>query len=104
MGDSEHEKSLPILGQGGIYYPPDTVIDSGTSTSGVCYYVVEYFNDIKDNIKVKDDKIEGKIIIKDIFDNETSTKINFQKKELNFLMNNVKNINDIISVNISLQK
>jgi len=104
MGDSEHEKPLPVLGQGGIYYSPDTVVDSGTSTSGVCYYIVEYSNDIKNSIKIKDDKIEGRIVIKDIFDNETSTKINFKKKKLNFLMDNIKNINDIISVDKSSQK
>lgn len=98
MGDSEHKKHLSVLGIGGIVHPPNKVVEHGTSISGVCYHIAEYRDDIENSIKIKDGKIDGKIILKDIFDNKSNTKIEFKKKSLNYLKENVENMEEIISV------
>jgi len=75
-------KVYPVLGTAGLAYKGETVVDSGCSISGWAYYVAEYHGNEKWNPVIKDDKITGSFVVRDIFGGKAKIKITFSKREL----------------------
>lgn len=83
------------MGQGGPFHSGDTIIEPGTSISGIIYYVAEFYGDEVWNPKINGDKIKGNIVVKDAFGKKKSTKITFSKKSLDFINEIVEDIEKI---------
>lgn len=95
LGNSENIKVFSVLGQGGPFHSGDTIIEPGTSISGIIYYVAEFYGDEVWNPKINGDKIKGNIVVKDAFGKKKSTKITFSKKSLDFINEIVEDIEKI---------
>lgn len=92
MAKSGHIKIWPVLGQKGPSFKGDTLIDSGTSISGMAYYVAELYGSNIWNPIIKDGKINGKFIITDIFGNKAKTKITFNETTIDKVKTMIENI------------
>ena len=96
LGDSGNVKFWPVLGQRGLLPGGDTLIDSGTSISGMAYYVAELYGGKIWNPKIKDGKITGKIVIKDVFGKKAHCEIIFSEKSLEEVTSMVECIEKIV--------
>jgi hypothetical protein len=90
-----YAKSYNVLGLRGALGSGETVIDSGCSISGWVYYVAEYFGDETWNPVIKNGKIKGTFVVRDIFKGKTQTEIVFSEKELSFVQKMIPSIENI---------
>ncbi len=90
-----HLKMLPNLGQRTLNFEGDTVVDSGTSISGMVYYVYECWGDPIWNPAIKDGKITAKFIVRDAFEKKTSCRIVFSERPLEEIKNIAEGIAEI---------
>ncbi len=74
---TENLKIFPVLGQKGSQFQGHTMVKSGDSISGFAYYQPEFYGDW--NLPVKENKLMGKILIKSVFGNKSTTNIQFKK-------------------------
>jgi len=89
-------KYFPVLGQKGLMFGGETIVDAGCSISGMAYYIYECFgNKLFDPIIVND-KIEGFFEIKDVFGKTEKCEIIFSYKELEYVQTIFKDIEKII--------
>lgn len=96
LGDSENVKFWPVLGQRGLLSNGDTLIDSGSSISGMVYYVSELYGGEDWNPQIKDGKITGKLVIKDVFGKKAHCKIVFSETPLEKVTSMIENIEKIV--------
>ncbi len=94
----EHEvfiKSFPVLGQKGLIFSGDTLVDAGCSISGMAYYIYECYGDEIFDPLIIDDTIKGFFELKDVFETKTKCNINFTYKKLDYVQTIVKDIEKI---------
>jgi hypothetical protein len=96
LGDSENVKFWPVLGQRGLLPGGDTLIDSGTSISGMAYYVAELYGGETWNPQIKDGEITGKIVIKDVFGKKAHCEIIFSETPLEEVTSMIEGIEKIV--------
>lgn len=77
-----HVKILPIFGQHGQFFKSDMTVQSGNSISGLAYYIYECYGDLIWNPKDTDGVIKGKFGVNTVFNNKTTCKICFHKRNL----------------------
>lgn len=95
IGKSGHRKIFPVLGQKGSLSLGETLVDSGTSISGMAYYIAEFYGNESWNPVIIDKKIIGKIVIKDIFGNIAHAKFNFSNVSLEYVKSIIEEIDKI---------
>jgi len=73
----------PVLGERTDRFDGNTLVKSGMSISGMAYYIAEVYGSHDWDVPVAEDRtVEAKFNLKDVFDNETSCKINFSEVSL----------------------
>lgn len=92
MSKSGHIKTWPVLGQKGIYFGGDTLVDSGASIAGMTYYIAEFYGSELWNPVIKNGIITGRFIITDVFGNKAKTKITFTEANIDKIKNMIENI------------
>jgi len=92
IAKSGHIKTWPVLGQKGPSFSGNTLIDSGTSISGMAYYVAEFYGSEFWNPIIKNGKITGKFVIEDVFGNNAKTNIVFNETTIEKIKTMVENI------------
>lgn len=95
IAESTIFKVLPVLGQKGLMIAVDSVIEPGTSKSGVAYYYAEFYGDEAWNPKIVNGRITGKIVIRDIFGKKKKCKIVFSEKPLEKVLEIIENLDKI---------
>jgi len=95
IGESENVKVYSVLGQQGVVYGGDTLVKSGTSISGTAYYVAEFYGDDVWDVRIKNNKIKGKIVVTDVFGKKATNNIEFQYKEFEFITDIIEDIEKI---------
>ena len=88
-------KYYPVLGQKGLMFGGETMVDSGCSISGMAYYVYECFGDKIFDPLIVNDTIMGFFEINDVFGKKTKCKITFNLRELEYIQTIFKNIEKI---------
>jgi hypothetical protein len=96
LGQSGHVKIYRVLGQKGPSYEGDTIIESGTSLSGMAYYTVEFYGKEIWNPQINDKKIKGKLVIRNVFGTKTYTHILFSEVSLSYVKSIIENIDQIV--------
>jgi len=96
LGDSGNVKFWPVLGQRGLLFSGDTLIDSGTSISGMVYYVAELYGGEAWNPQIKNGKITGKLVIKNVFGKKAHCKIIFSETTLEKVTSMIEGIEKIV--------
>ncbi len=92
LSKSGHIKAWPVLGQKGIHFGGNTLIDSGTSISGMAYYIAEVYGSESWNPVIKNGKINGKFVITDVFGNKAKTEIIFNESTVERVKTMIENI------------
>ncbi len=90
------KKVWPVLGQKGLSFEGNTLIDSGCSISGMAYYVAECYGDEGWNPRIDNGKIIGELVIKDVFDKKARSKIVFSETPLDRIESMIEGITKII--------
>jgi len=85
-------KTWPVLGQQGISFKGNTLIDSGTSIAGMAYYVAEFYESELWNPVIRDGKVIGDFVITDAFGNSSRTKIIFRGDSIEKVKTLIENI------------
>lgn len=96
IGKSEHLKFWPVLGQKGPLFDTSTFIDSGNCISGMAYYVLKIYDEEIYTPIIKDEKVNGKLIIKNVFGEQSNCDISFSKKSLKEITSIVEDIEKIV--------
>jgi hypothetical protein len=89
-------KIWPVLGQRGLSFEGNTTIDGGCSIAGMVYYYAEFYGGEGWNPKIDNDKITGKLIIKDVFGNKSHAKITFSEIPLERVASMIEGIGKIV--------
>jgi hypothetical protein len=92
LSGSGHVKTWPVLGQQGISFKGNTLIDSGTSIAGMAYYVAEFYESELWNPVIRDGKVIGDFVITDAFGNSSRTKIIFRGDSIEKVKTLIENI------------
>lgn len=95
LGDSGNVKSWPVLGQRGHLFGGNTLVDSGTSISGMVYYVAELYGEEAWNPQIKDGEITAKLVIKNVFGKKAHCKIVFSETPLEKVASMIESIEKI---------
>ena len=82
IGIGSYRKYLGVLGQQGVHFGGDTLIDSGCSISGTVFFKYECYGDSGWDPPCFNNRIRGDFRITDIFGGKASTTILFTKKTL----------------------
>jgi hypothetical protein len=88
-------KLWQVLGQKGLSYEGNTVVDSGCSISGMAYYFVEFYGTEGWNPKTESGKIVGELVIKDVFGKKAHSKIVFSETPLERIESMIEGITKI---------
>jgi hypothetical protein len=96
LGKSGNIKIWPVLGQKGTLSDGSTLVDSGSSVSGMTYYVAEFYGNDLWNPVMKDKNIIGKICIKDIFGGQAKTSILFKEVPLSYVQGMIEGVEKIV--------
>lgn len=78
----EHMKLYPVLGQRGLHFEGDTLVDSGCSTSGMVYYLYECYGGAGWDPQMTNNKISGVFQVSDGFDKKAQCDVQFSRKSL----------------------
>ena len=95
IGKSRNVKIYPVLGQKGEFFEGNTLIEPGSSIIGMAYYTTEFYGAETWNPIIKDNKIEARFIIKDVFGNKKSTKVVFSEVSLDWIKSIIEGIENI---------
>ena len=95
LGKSGNVKVYPVLGQKGPFFEGHTLIESGTSISGMVYYIAEFYGNGDWDPRIKDKKIKGEFAVKDVFGNKAHTKIVFSEISLEKVKSMIEGIEQI---------
>ncbi|TKJ47580.1 hypothetical protein CEE34_02935 [Candidatus Aerophobetes bacterium Ae_b3a] len=87
---------MASLGQRGLLFGGDTLVDSGTSISGMVYYVAELYGGEAWNPQIKNGKITGKLVIKGVFGKKAYCKIIFSERSLEEVTSMIEGIEKIV--------
>jgi hypothetical protein len=74
-----YNKTFQVLGTAGVYSKGETAVDSGYSISGWAYYIVEYVENDTNDLAIKNGRVTGTFVVKDIFGGMAKTKITFSE-------------------------
>jgi hypothetical protein len=85
-------KTLPILGIRSSLFSGDTLVKSGQSIVGLAYYNYECYGDEGWDPLIIDGKIQGKIIVTDVFRKKSNSSFPIIKQELDFIKQFFKDI------------
>jgi len=77
-----HLKMFPNLGQQILNFQGETLVESGTSISGMVYYIYECWGDSAWDPAIVNGTISGTFVITDAFKNKTSSRIVFSERPL----------------------
>jgi hypothetical protein len=83
-----HLKRFPNLGQRTLNFEGDTVIDSGTSISGMVYYVYECWGHSEWDPEIRDGQIMGTFITTNAFGQKNKCRIRFSERPLDEIKKN----------------
>lgn len=89
-------KMWPVLGQKGLVFEGNTVIDSGCSIAGMTYYVAEFYGGEGWSPKSDEGKITGKLVIEDVFGKKSHSKIVFSETPLERVKSMIEGIEEIV--------
>jgi len=85
-----------VLGQRGLSFEGNTVIDAGCSIAGMAYYVAEFYGGEGWNPNIDESKITGKLVIKDVFGKKSHAKIVFSEIPLERVESMIEGIAKIV--------
>jgi len=88
-------KFLPVLGQRGPLFAGDTLVDSGVCISGMAYYILEFHGGEAWNSRIKNERITGKLVVRDVFGKKAHCKIVFSKISLEKVTSMIEGIEKI---------
>ncbi len=88
-------KVFPVLGQAGLAFKGETVVDAGCSIAGWVYYIAEYYGDERWNPIIRDGKVKGTFVVRDIFDGKAKTEITFSEQDLGFIKRMIPRVETI---------
>jgi len=74
----------------------DTLVDSGTSISGMVYYVAELYGGEAWNPQINNGKITGKLVIKGVFGEKAYCRIIFSERSLEEVTSMIEGIEKIV--------
>lgn len=77
-----YTKAYPVLGTQGALFQGETMVKSGASVSGFCYYVVEFFGHSNWDLRVHDGTTAAHMVVHSIFGNTAKTKVVFKEISL----------------------
>jgi hypothetical protein len=77
-----HLKMFPNLGQRTLNFQGDTLVEPGTSISGMVYYIYECWGDSGWDPAIVNGTISGTFVITDAFQKKTSCRIVFSERSL----------------------
>jgi hypothetical protein len=75
-------KVFPVLGQKGVAFEGETIVDSGCSIAGWAYYVAQYYGHEAWNPIIRNDRITGTFVVRHVFGGKATTQIGFTRREL----------------------
>lgn len=81
----ENVKLYPVLGQRGLHFEGETLVDSGCSTSGMVYYVYECYGGEGWDPRIVDRQITGRFQISDGFNRRAECEVRFVLKPLDYI-------------------
>ncbi|HBE76785.1 MAG TPA: hypothetical protein DDW65_03255 [Firmicutes bacterium] len=93
LGDNE--KIYSVLGQTGLYHNGDTLIESGTSISGMAYYIAEFCGDEILDLKICNNQISGEVQVEGVYGKKAKTKIALHERSLEFIESLIPGIEKI---------
>ncbi len=92
------EKYIPVLGIKSSHFDGDTLVKSGQSIAGIAIYSYECYGDESIDPLINADKIQGKIIVTDVFGKKSSCIFPIVKKELEYVKAFYKDIENLKSL------
>ena len=98
LGNSGHIKHWPVLGQKTISFEGNTLVDSGTSVSGIVYYQLQVYGSKEWNPKIENEKITGVLKVTDVFGKQARCKITFRHlpfEEVSKIVQNLEMIDQV---------
>jgi hypothetical protein len=78
----EHVKLYPVLGQRGLHFEGDTLVDSGCSASGMVYYFYECYGGEGWDPKTSGQQIKGTFYVSNGFNGKAKCIVRFRPKSL----------------------
>ena len=72
-------KIFPVLGIKGPNFSGETLVKSGGSISGFCYYIVEFFGSPYWDIRIRGDKTVASLVVRNVFEQTTRAQITFRE-------------------------
>jgi len=78
----EHVKLYPVLGQRGLHFEGDTLVESGCSTSGMVYYLYECYGGEGWDPSMTKKQIAGVFQVSDGFNRKAKCTVQFTQKSL----------------------
>ena len=81
-GIGSHIKLYPVLGQQGLHFRGDTVVDSGGSASGMVYYLHECYGGGGWDPEFNAGTIRGEFRVRDVFKGKAKCTVHFREKPL----------------------
>jgi len=82
LGDTGNMKLWPVLGTRGLFFPGETLVDSGTSISGMAYYIAEFWGGDTHNPRISSGRIAAQFVVEDAFGRKSSARIVFSEVPL----------------------
>ncbi|MCU1302939.1 MAG: hypothetical protein JWQ87_3223 [Candidatus Sulfotelmatobacter sp.] len=77
-----YTKIYPVLGVRGLQFAGDTMVKSGASMSGFCYYLAEFFGNPNWDVSVHEGTARLEITVQSVFGNIAKTKVIFKEISL----------------------
>jgi hypothetical protein len=90
-----HGKVFAVLGQKGVVHEGRTRIDPGDSTSGMVFYVYEWWGHESWEPRVRKGRVRGSFKIRDVYGGTARCCISFAEKELDFIKQLIPDIESI---------
>ena len=78
----EHVKLYPVLGQRGLHFDGDTLVDAGCSTSGMVYYIYECYGGEGWDPETTGQHIKATFQVSDGFRRKAKCTVKFTRKSL----------------------
>jgi hypothetical protein len=73
-------KIYPVLGIKGPNFSGETLVKAGSSISGFCYYIVEFFGSPYWDIRIRGDKtVVASLVVRNVFEQTTRAKVRFRE-------------------------
>jgi len=88
------DKYLPILGIKSLEFSGETLVRSGQSIAGIAFYSYECYGDESFDPFIDSGIINGKLIVRDVFDKKVSCSCIIPRKDLDHVKTYIPNIEE----------